>query len=1131
MDADLARTWQPGQVVLDLYEVLDVVRTGGMGLVHRVRHLGWDVELAVKAPRRELVGTAEGERRFAAEAESWVGLGAHPNTVSCVYVRRLGGLPRVFAEWVDGGDLAMAVRQRRIYREGNGLARVLDVAIQSAWGLGHAHESGLVHQDVKPANVLLGSDGAVKVTDFGLAGARAAAGERPVGAGGSVLVSCGGLTPAYCSPEQARAAAGAEVRLTRATDVWSWAVSVLELFAGGPPTRFGQAAAEAFAGYLADGPPEPGLPVMPAGVVALLERCFRVEPGERPSGMAEVAAELLAVYGEVVGPYPRVRPTAATLLADGLSNQALSMMDLGHQDRAEALWERALLADPRHPHAVYNRGLRRWRAGELTDTELLAEVADSADDHLLGLIHLERGDAGQARELLRAAARRQPSAEVRAALTRAEQLPPLREPVCLAGRAGAVALSADGRVVAAGERSGDGEDGAVLVWDLRTGALRHRLDGAVAVALSADGGVLAAGGHDGAVRVWDLREPVLLGRWAGHTGPVAAVAVSPDGGRVVTAGRDGAVRVWSAVGELVHTLEQPGSGSDAAVRVDGRVVVRWDRHTRRLRAWELDSGRLLRSFGVRGGQAVLSADGRVALVADRHELAVWRPESGELLRTVGRPVGWAEPVAVSGDGSRAVTAGLDGFRVWELPSGRCLRSLPTGRSEALALSADGGLAVSAGEGMVRVWEVPPGGPRAAWSYPRPRPAVELSDTAEAVAAAQDRADQLAERGKWSGAAAELRSAMALPGYERSPGLLAQWARLGRQGRPSGVLGARQVQQIEGRDQCALTADGRLVVSAGAGRSVDVWEVATGVRVRRLSGHGDSVRAVALDSAGEFAVTGCADGKVRVWDLADGECARVWDGHRGEVVAVAVRGRAVVSAGEDRTVRVWQLDRRQGRVLRGHGKRIRWVEFSPDGARVFSRDVAGMLWIWDVGGARTGWLRKVRGASSPKVLGGAVSGASQLAVSADGRTGLLSGPTATVLLWHPPTGDYLGVLAGAGSRVTALAISDRIGYSGDEDGTIWVWDLVEQRAMHPLTGHQGAVRQLVAHDRFLFSAGADGTVRVWDPVGGRCLRVLAGHAGAVGSVRVSGDGRTVVSSGADKTLRVWEVDWDYVFPDE
>ncbi|MCO1574661.1 hypothetical protein M8C13_02670 [Crossiella sp. SN42] len=86
-------------------------------------------------------------------------------------------------------------------------------------------------------------------------------------------------------------------------------------------------------------------------------------------------------------------------------------------------------------------------------------------------------------------------------------------------------------------------------------------------------------------------------------------------------------------------------------------------------------------------------------------------------------------------------------------------------------------------------------------------------------------------------------------------------------------------------------------------------------------------------------------------------------------------------------------------------------------------------------------------------------------------------------------------------------------------------------MHSLTGHEGAVRQLVAHDRFLFSAGADGTVRVWDPVGGRCLRVLAGHAGAVGSVRVSGDGRTVVSSGADKTLRVWEVDWDYVFPDE
>src|SRR4051794_2961149 len=149
--------WQPGEVVLDLYEVLDDVRSGGMGTVQRVRHLGWNVDLAVKTPRPERVASDSGRRRFEAEAGTWVGLGLHPHTVNCAYVRPGGGVPRVFAEWVDGGDLAEAVAGGRLYEGGSraALARVLDVAVQTAWGLQHAHDTGLVHQDVKPANVML----------------------------------------------------------------------------------------------------------------------------------------------------------------------------------------------------------------------------------------------------------------------------------------------------------------------------------------------------------------------------------------------------------------------------------------------------------------------------------------------------------------------------------------------------------------------------------------------------------------------------------------------------------------------------------------------------------------------------------------------------------------------------------------------------------------------------------------------------------------------------------------------------------------------------------------------------------------------------------------------------------------
>ena len=67
---EAARNWVPGDVVLGLYEVLDVVHSGGMGVVHRVRHRGWQVDMAVKTPRPEYVQDPEDRRRFEAEAET-----------------------------------------------------------------------------------------------------------------------------------------------------------------------------------------------------------------------------------------------------------------------------------------------------------------------------------------------------------------------------------------------------------------------------------------------------------------------------------------------------------------------------------------------------------------------------------------------------------------------------------------------------------------------------------------------------------------------------------------------------------------------------------------------------------------------------------------------------------------------------------------------------------------------------------------------------------------------------------------------------------------------------------------------------------------------------------------------------
>ena len=166
------------------------------------------------------------------------------------------------------------------------------------------HERGVVHQDVKPGNVLMVTDGAVavqgvrpKVTDFGLARARAAGGERFVPASGrNILVSSGGYTPAYCSPEQAD-----RRPVTRQTDIWSWGVSVLEMFTGEVTWISGQGAAEVLEQYLQAGEPAEELPTMPTSLALLLRQCFLPQPAERPVDLAEVVETLMVAYRNVTG--------------------------------------------------------------------------------------------------------------------------------------------------------------------------------------------------------------------------------------------------------------------------------------------------------------------------------------------------------------------------------------------------------------------------------------------------------------------------------------------------------------------------------------------------------------------------------------------------------------------------------------------------------------------------------------------------------------------------------------------------------------------------------------------------------------------------------------------------------------
>lgn len=154
-----------------LYSVVGSLGRGGMGEVARIKHRVWEIDLAAKVPLPNAIVSAGGAGHLRREAETWVRLSSHPHVVTCHYVRIFADTPVIFIEFVEGGSLADAI-ERGLFRGGAStdslVTRALSIILDVARGLGHAHAAGIVHQDVKPSNVMLDEFGA-KITDFGIA--------------------------------------------------------------------------------------------------------------------------------------------------------------------------------------------------------------------------------------------------------------------------------------------------------------------------------------------------------------------------------------------------------------------------------------------------------------------------------------------------------------------------------------------------------------------------------------------------------------------------------------------------------------------------------------------------------------------------------------------------------------------------------------------------------------------------------------------------------------------------------------------------------------------------------------------------------------------------------------------------
>jgi WD40 repeat protein len=621
----------------------------------------------------------------------------------------------------------------------------------------------------------------------------------------------------------------------------------------------------------------------------------------------------------------------------------------------------------------------------------------------------------------------------------------------------------------------------VRIRDL-SGGVSHQQ----ALAITPDGRTGATGTGEGTIGVWDLAIGECRRVLSGAPGPIRSLALTPDGQTLLAANRGpnllekltsltgGAPSPGGTLGKLAALTGLQGTSGGARDALDGRAAVR---------LWDVASETCLREIDAEASCVALSADGRIGVLASKG-LEVWDLTGGTRTRAVASP-SEVRCLALTPDGSMAVTAHADhALRVWDVVTGACLRVLAghTGPIAAIAVSPDGRVAVSGGgvqsimseDNTVRVWDLVGG-----------------------------------------------RCLRVFTGHAKR------------------VVGV------------GLSDDGRIVVSAGEDERLRVWDVAAGGSVRILRGPA-GFAALAVTANAGTALTAGDDQRLRLWNLVSGVPEPGLPRHDAEAgppvplpfgqglpspgpdlltavrthcvdgVALASREPVVVSAGDDTTVRIWDMPTGAClATLTGHLLPVKDVALTEESVILSAAD-DNSLRLWDPVSRRC--LRTLTD------HGGAVHA---VAIAPDGRTavsgaaGMGQVPYAdhTVRVWDLVTGNCLRVLTGHNHWVETVAVSPDglAAVSGSTDGSLRVWDFVPGEARHVLPAGAGHINDVAIspNARWIAAATTSGGIILWSMATGRRLKTLAGHRGRVRAVGWSVDAWTLASGCDDQTLRVWD----------
>ncbi len=1078
--------------LMGVYRVLDGPISGAMGRVFRVRHLEWDVDLAMKQPSERALAIAAYRRCFTHECEAWIDLGLHEHIVSCYYVREIDGVPSIFAEWMDGGSLRRKMKEGFFSRNDGkaALLRILDVAIQTARGLKYAHDCGLIHEDVKPDNILLSSDGTVKVTDFGISGIcyrqdNAEGGGEKTDSPRTLQCQSAPGTPAYCSPEQKRGGMA-----TIWTDLWSFAVMLLEMLLNDLPWRDGEVAGlscETYLTQIGDFAPE--------SLKTLIRRCFSEEATQRPRGFEEVERMLCDIYFEQAGSaYTRAYPDNPTASAGALNNRALSFLDLGKPEQAEALWQSALTACPGHMPSVFNQSVYRWRQAKIDDLEAMRNIQNCFN-----------GDpcAETAELFARFLSERETTRPVRQLIERYGQISTSREiPATKTSEDACVRLcSKSARAIAAGANDLcviAFEDRSLELWSIKTRAcikvLERRGEKINALDFDSNTGMIAAACDDRMLRLYDVNDGKVR-KFSFAEGAVLRVRLfSRINCAILLLRRTEAgqtkryvMRVDLENGDWQKKIKSPLFGHAGFYALaDGQRFV--TDAGDKLFLWDIETAEQLQAFELPAGTVSCAAtdDAQARLLAGTNtgDALLFSLDDARCLQRLCGHKGAVTAGTFHPNGKLAMTAGQDEtVRVWDIESGRCLRSFTAQHSPVnCACYCNNGCTIlsSGWNNAVLMQSVPEFSYRADLQICRIVPLAGQQALRNKFESLLDDVDRAIATGETARALSLIYAAGDLPGFAQDPAYLEKNAALGAKLSIADVRFAWTKHVLTDASEPMLTVtflknDTHMLCVGESGRmqiqNRNDWSYICNAT---LPG---TVKCAAAN--GDKIAVGLADGTARLLRTDDLTETYILGGHTGPVNAVCMdeSGQTILTASWDHTLRIFGTRGDCRAVLHGHTSSASAVALSPDGALALSG----------------GWDNTVR-------------------------------------VWDVKTRRCLHVLVHHKTSVSSVALSPdgSIGASGDWDGAIVLFDPKSGQIHHHIAGAAGAISGMcfTKDGRFIVSCGTDGLVRFRRVSSGVVETVLAGHTGAVNAVALSSDNRFAVTAGADGTARLIQIDYRY-----